>query len=163
MYHDESHLFWQHLGFARMIPGNYTGSGNSGQWLPTTPGINVPASAFPSACWDIQYSGDQSTVVQDDAQIAPPPMNTFLWGNNTQGGNNTNCFGGLLTASQMQTLDTKYDDGMPVSGRIQAIITNGSFSPPCITAWGAGEPASYYHYLTNYAQPNCMIFLEASF
>jgi prepilin-type N-terminal cleavage/methylation domain-containing protein len=105
---DETLVFWQHLGLAGLIPGEFTGTG--------TLAINVNAmkSGYNS------YAGYHIVVVAPDVFITLSRFNA--------GGAGV----ALLEPSEARAVDEAYDDGLPNSGSIRG-LDGSSPSGSCLS------------------------------
>jgi len=108
-YAPEGYLAWQQLGMAGLIAGNYSGGGTI-----SVIGINVPASAYsPAVGYSFNYayfSGSYSgTGIPGDAL-----SNRLVLGMQS----NPWTYGPFLSVTDIYSMDVKFDDGLPASGRI---------------------------------------------
>lgn len=109
---------WQHLALADILPGSYTGY---------TLDKGAP-SGFPGTEWIAAFEG--YTFRQANAFIVGKPVNVDVGGGVIirMAGNS------FLTAKEMASLDTKYDDGLAAKGRIiaQPGADSGGIGIACI-------------------------------
>ena len=147
-YTDEALRAWQHLYFARLIDQQMSGYHNPIKQ--NTIGINVPASKFPGAGWFI-----------DD--YAPTELsryyNVITLGASIAGDINRNF---ILTATQVQTIDQKVDDGLPLSGKVKGSrsdLAGGGFWNGAAVGTGCALSATNtYNTATAYQKViNCII------
>jgi prepilin-type N-terminal cleavage/methylation domain-containing protein len=143
----EFYLFWQHLGNAGLIDGTYTGVPTNGnQYFPII-GTNAPAGSVPGGGWGIGYLGN---VVGNAAWFDGSYGHYMTYGAPT--GPAQELMSPLLSPAEMQSLDSKFDDGLPASGSI------GSFKPGTIY-WGnclTSSTASTATYNTSLTGPQCI-------
>jgi hypothetical protein len=132
----EMTTFWQQLAAAGLIAGSYTGGISQRGGSIVLPGANCPNANSAANCW-IVLDGDDSvwfkltngrfaatlvrhhlgTVLMVGQDLLAPPSS------------------GIMTPTEAQSYDGKYDDGNPVTGRIQAAFGTGG----CTTAQNAFE------------------------
>jgi prepilin-type N-terminal cleavage/methylation domain-containing protein len=130
---DESLRAWQHLSLSGIINGNYTGTHTVTNQ--NDPGVNVPQSKYSNAIWGFESS---PTSLNSGALYG----NAIFLGSFSSGGPGN---GPSLAAIDAQTIDTKIDDGIPISGAVHAIYNDGpgnwgiSWSPANICALSASN------------------------
>jgi prepilin-type N-terminal cleavage/methylation domain-containing protein len=115
--------FWEHLAYAGLIEGTFTGSPNS-----TTatheyalPGTNVPRSKISNAGWSAVYLGP--VTVTSTTYYEANYGNVFEFGG-SQSTALTNAAN--LKAEEAWNIDTKMDDGKPATGSIVTWESQGS-------------------------------------
>jgi len=109
----EIFLFWQHLAYAGLIEGKYTGYSGSGGAGHSVPGTNVPAGKISNSGWSVQYLGNFAGTSGD--MFALDYGNTMIAGL-AQSTNNT--ASPMLKPEEAWNIDTKLDDGKPAYGRL---------------------------------------------
>ncbi len=118
---------WQHLQNAKMLSGTYTGIA----YTPSTtnreavPGENVPAAKIESVGFTVLFK--PSTVWTG---WFPNNYDKHVFTVGVRGNKETR--DPFLSASEMNSLDSKMDDGLPGSGSIQTWLT--SSLPNCISS-----------------------------
>ncbi|PZP85010.1 MAG: hypothetical protein DI582_07160 [Azospirillum brasilense] len=142
---------WQHLQMAGLVEGTYTGYTNGGS-TPVVPSINAPKSKLGQAGWGIYYRGG---------------TNNWVWqqsGNFLQvGASDVNgLFGGTLNPTDAWNIDTKTDDGIPVTGSLLAAAPT---TQACVTpAPAAGAytdlPANRTYDLTQTSTTLCALYFK---
>lgn len=106
--------FWQHLANAGMIAGQYSGVPGSGGGQHHEDGVNVPASKFSGAGWNVENVDD---LGGDALFFAGDYGNYYELGAMTA----NNCHqSGALTPAETWNLDMKMDDGKPARGMVVA-------------------------------------------
>jgi prepilin-type N-terminal cleavage/methylation domain-containing protein len=114
----ESYRAWQHLANANMVEGNYTGQSVSGGTLISSPGTNVPASQLDGGGFTLMYNainnGPTSHTIWFGAQSI-----TLVGGVYTFGYTNDP----IISGTDAELIDTKFDDGLPLTGKIQGYGT----------------------------------------
>ena len=164
-YHDEAHLFWQHLALAGLIPGAYTGY-NPG-WVYSVPGFNVPASRIPNGCYSmLNIQGVETSFA---GQLYGPSWGkpatlsgaVYWFGAVVYNyGTYFNCGGPLLTPIEAKSIDSKVDDGLPFSGNVQAPAFFGApYNSTCTNV----AISTNYDYLTTYTGPQCQLVFKVGF
>jgi prepilin-type N-terminal cleavage/methylation domain-containing protein len=134
----ETFLFWQHLAFAGLIEGHYTGTGGSGGTSDVDLGINIPASRLKNMGWAV------ATLTNYDASS---DSNLFTWnyGNYFSLGTpnpnyaSSGIFMGGLSPQEAWELDSKFDDGMPGRGKWMVLRRSD-----CTNAANATDYSSSY-------------------
>lgn len=110
--------FWQHLANAGLIGGQYTGvSANSSTDRAHVPGLNCPASKYPS--------GGFSFYDIPDASAGHSWLFEGTYGHSFYIGTpstNHATAGSLLLAEEAWNVDTKLDDGKPGQGNMRSRI-----------------------------------------
>ncbi len=107
-------LFWQHLSYAEMVSGSFTGVSGTDGATSALPGTNVPESRYGSGVW-----GVDDRPGSDNYNFAP--TNILELGANVPGGD---ADGPLLTPADAYQIDKKIDDGLPAKGRVLAKYWN---------------------------------------
>jgi len=159
---NEALLFWQHLANAQLIQGSYTGIGGSAGTSDHVIGTNCPASRVEGAGFGIAYVG----VVNSSSTIGI--TNDYYY--NANSGTNYGhvlVFGSyksnnlpvsaILTASEAQSFDNKYDDGSPSSGNVLSWVKTTGYAPSCVTG------TTTYTYNTGGKGPLCSLILITGF
>lgn len=124
--YDEMYRFWQQLGNASLIEGQYTGvAGPAGTYDHIT-GTNCLASKLPNAGWGIAWIG----IVFNDSTGFDGSFGNLLFFGKTYANNLPS--NAVLTAVDAYNVDAKMDDGKPATG--------------IVTAWKQGNP---------WLNPNC--------
>jgi prepilin-type N-terminal cleavage/methylation domain-containing protein len=125
----EAHYAWQQMALAGIIPGSYPGTTATGAAIP---GLNIPKSRIDGAGFSFNWSydfwaGNYNATTQANA------TNNLYFGKMfpaAAGGNAVEA----LTPQDTKNIDTKIDDGMPLSGKMRGAnaasasgaCTNGS-------------------------------------
>jgi prepilin-type N-terminal cleavage/methylation domain-containing protein len=125
---------WQHLSNAGLISDTVSGISTSGTYAYTI-GVNIPASQFSGAGWRLlNYTEDDRDGGVEGLAATPTgdiPANLVLW----FGGRyfeDSNRMGNIISPNDAADFDTKFDDGLPLTG---VIITQSNIaSPNCVTA-----------------------------
>jgi prepilin-type N-terminal cleavage/methylation domain-containing protein len=150
----ESYRFWQQLGLAGMISGQYTGVPGPGGGRDTTIGVNVPSSRLPGGGYTmlyISYSSPPSSsgrwTVSDhffEFGVEKDPWGTVY-----------ETDGYILTNTEAFVLDKKFDDGMPGSGTIMTIWSGW-------TCASTNDPSTA-QYITSLSGIQCSLQFRAAF
>ncbi|MGB1539754.1 MAG: prepilin-type N-terminal cleavage/methylation domain-containing protein [Rickettsiales bacterium] len=114
----ENFMFWQHLAYAGLIEGTYTGICGAGTRWNHDLGVNAPRSRLSSAGWGINGPTNQPTVDAYDLSSAGEYGNMLYYGG--ESANNTEPHAPVLTPEEAWNVDTKIDDGLPASGILVA-------------------------------------------
>lgn len=126
--YQEEYRSWQHLAFAGLIEGSYTGK-PSGANPGTILGSNVPRAKATKAGWSLAAT----TTTLYGAWNTETTGNTLFfggpWGDVTRGP--------VLLPEEAWSIDNKMDDGFPATGKVLAEYG----SPNC---YAAGAPPSSY-------------------
>lgn len=142
----EAFQFWRHLAMAGMLDGKYTGIAGAANSYASTPDVNVPSTKITSGGWFVStwgtvsgstflFNGDYGNIYQVGAASAADPANL------------------LFSPIDMQSLDTKMDDGMPATGKLVA----RSFST-CTTAAANSQLSATY--LVNSNSALCVLIFR---
>lgn len=151
----EEAKFFEHISRAGLIAGSYDGSCVQGDGCEYNAGINVPKSTFKGAIWGLKCNSceecDLSTILgTNNVFIFTAARRTDGDPNSAFGAN----YNGALTVQDMWSLDSKYDDGMPNTGRI---LTFGFTSTECVS----GQDAIATYNLTT-ATEKCTAYFRMS-
>lgn len=120
------HLYvWQQLSLAKLIPWSFSGSAITGGagWPSLVVGSNLPASSFNKEIGYVFYS------VRSGAGSRSYKKTIEIGADMPVGFNADVLCGAGLTAPQASSLDTKFDDGLPESGKIFAVSGGSTISP----------------------------------
>lgn len=142
--------FWQHLSNSKLIPGNYTGSSAdySNYYGAAEPGINMPVlknnacvSAFrwPSSPYPVYtsfYPGDYKFIFYVGLPLAGDV-----------------CYSPAFTPTEVFSIDTKIDDGLPGTGNLRPLTPNWASTADCATTL---DPSTA-RYKTSSSSINCNI------
>jgi prepilin-type N-terminal cleavage/methylation domain-containing protein len=134
----EAFRFWQHLNKAGMLSTSMSGVAAAGGVYSSSLGVNVPAGSLLGSGFSVLWEG---VVPAGTANIfAGSYGNTLMFGSAVSG-SYTN--GAILTPSQAAGIDTKIDDGMPVTGKVRSTKSDSATTPNCTTT--AVESTSAYN------------------
>jgi prepilin-type N-terminal cleavage/methylation domain-containing protein len=125
----ESFYAWQHLGNAGMVPGSFSGQVTGSGGTVVVPGVDAPPSKYLQNVWVPFYFSFADHGVP---QLGSDERNRLYLGQNMPG--STGWQAGIRCDDAFR-IDTKYDDGMPFTGRIQSLWG-------CV--WPLTNPASPY-------------------
>jgi prepilin-type N-terminal cleavage/methylation domain-containing protein len=156
----ENFTFWQHLAFAGMINGEYTGLAGAGgagpAYMDSYPGVNVPASKFSGGGWSVHNLDSGSVYTAEIYQMD--------YGNLFE-------FGAKITDYEMGervmkpedawNIDTKFDDGQPAKGTIIARY----WDDECSSADDGGSSTSDFEasYLLSNSSIACALFFRNAY
>jgi prepilin-type N-terminal cleavage/methylation domain-containing protein len=150
---------WQHLASAGLIEGKYAGASINTVYT-TTNTTTAPSSRMASGLWFVGYMSagtftDWSAGVSG-TMFAGNYGNSFLFGSTAANGTPGNMpTASLLKPAELWNIDTKLDDGKPVSGKVWA----GNYAT-CTNASGPTDKAATYQ-LDSDATGCMAIFLNA--
>lgn len=119
------HLYaWQQLSLANLITWSFSGSdiGGGTGWQYLDVGRNLPASSFNNEIGYVFYSVRTSAAGSYKKTIE-------IGANIPVGANGDVLCGAGLNAIQAASLDIKFDDGLPESGKIFAVSGGSTISP----------------------------------
>lgn len=123
---NEPYRAWQHLVFAKLIQGNYTGVTGGGGGSHSIIGTNVPKSKIQAAGWSFWYKNGTGTADEYDQEL----LNYLAFGASIA---NSLTQGAAITPTDAWQVDTKVDNGMPGTGRVvsmkPAFLANCSLNP----------------------------------
>jgi prepilin-type N-terminal cleavage/methylation domain-containing protein len=121
---------WQQLANAGMLEGNYSGVAGPNTYRQAVPGTNVPLSKLGTNIGHtLVYWGSYT----DGLDWTPPPFrycHMIMFG--TPHGNLFETYATALTPSEAFSIDSKFDDGLPATGKIQTV--SHSVLPDCTTS-----------------------------
>jgi len=107
----ESFRFWQQLGSAGLINGNYTGISGSGSTNDFIMGVNVPAAAIKGAMFGFRYVN--LVGVSSTGNYQKNYGQSFRLGSKVP---NAGASYPIFTPAEAFAFDQKIDDGKPASG-----------------------------------------------
>jgi len=140
---------WQHLVFAGLIEGSYTGVSTQsvGVVMAHTSGVNIPASKIAGGGYRIMYRNNPSGISNQF-----PIVGTILffgeWSNDTNANN-------ILKAEEAWNIDSKMDDGKPGTGKLRS-GSNNTGTPNCVDS----DTASSAAYLLSDTTIGCGIIYQ---
>jgi len=128
----EGFLAWQHLANAGLIEGTYSGIQGPAGALDAVIGVNVPRSRVSQGGYTLTYaptfSGHSSwfdgSFETDVISFGADPDPTYQYQTNSA----------ILKPEEAWNIDTKSDDGSPVTGIIVASKKDSAARPNCTTA-----------------------------
>ena len=142
--------FWQQLANAEILSGNYTGVRGSGGMLHHVIAENTPESRIAGAAWAAGTYGNYSGNVN---LLSHNYGNFFMIG---APATNDLPYLAAFTPAEASTIDTKVDDGNPVTGRVVPTLWD-----TCTDATVASDDAASYLLATTTAE--CAIIFTQAF
>lgn len=109
---NEPYRAWQHLVFAKLIQGNFTGVTGGGGASHSVIGTNVPKSKIQAAGWSFWY---KAATAADANQFDQDLSNFLAFGASVA---NSLTQAAAITPTDAWQVDTKVDNGMPGTGRV---------------------------------------------
>ncbi len=129
----EVYEYWRQLAFAGLVEGSYSGRSGPAAAVDSRPDANVPISRFNGAGWSVH---SMPAYFAGDASHAAGNYGTyFAFGAVAPGQTD----GPMMTPADLFDIDSKYDDGKPMTGKV--IATNW---PQCSNAASAADTAADY-------------------
>ncbi|MEJ7927040.1 prepilin-type N-terminal cleavage/methylation domain-containing protein [Sphingobium sp. AN641] len=119
----ERFLSMQHLSYAGLIEGSFTGASASSTSYSISPGVNSPQSKIGTI--NLSYANVASNL----AHYFPNTKTSNVLNFNNPGGAATK----LLKPEEIWNLDTKLDDGKPASGKVFGLLSTSSWGAGCTT------------------------------
>ncbi|SRR6266545_2553918 len=161
---NEIFRYWQQLANAGFIVGKYTGvagdfNGNFVNDMEATPGVNVPAGKMDGTGFTVLYA--TQTWIDDPGWFDGDYIgNMFLFGRSDAGEGDSQ--GGVtdepvITPAEMLSIDAKFDDGRPGTGRVMTY--NSNWISNCVTS---DDPLTA-RYNTSIDEPTCMLLFPRIF
>ncbi len=123
--HNSQEMFraWQHLSLAGILSGSYTGTSDGSYTV--IAGLNAPASDIGTGAYSMWHTTSATWSYVGDMMV--------LGAQRTSGGPDN----ALFTVAEMQSLDSKTDDGDVYSGRIFGADGNDVAANSCVTVGNA--------------------------
>jgi prepilin-type N-terminal cleavage/methylation domain-containing protein len=156
----EMFMSLRHLNLAGIIAVSYAGFSSAAN-SESSPGLNVPEGRFPNSEWNI--GARDGTFLSSSINSALFSRNGISIGrhNTVQASTNE---GSLFTPQEAGGVDAKIDDGMPASGKVNAIqgvlLSTSAYSTACFTpSSAAGSAATYTYSVTT---PECTLDFSMS-
>ncbi len=115
----EGHMFWNHLMYAGLIEGTYTGIAGPANVVDDLPGENVPISQIANGCYHVD-SNNPGNGERYNISYGRYMLEFGADG----GGADNDCDGKLLLPIDAFNIDDKMDDGHPAYGKIIAKYWN---------------------------------------
>lgn len=148
---------WQHLANAGFVEGSFTGTATSGTYQYTI-GTNIAASRLSGGGWkmltittyDIDNVAAAGAALSYSAGDTPP--NLVLWLGSTYSSNLL--MNGVMTPTEAMGLDQKYDDGLPLTGKIISQVNLGAGSSKCYST-----PDDIYS-AADHDSPSCVLVFK---
>lgn len=119
----ETLALWQHLGLAKMIKGNFTGTATGTAWAEI--GTNVPEFAVRNASAWVYYD----TALHYTRTLG----NIFLIGGRETTSSNSGLSEGFISPIEAFQVDNKMDDGLPATGKLFGGKGDITTSGACVT------------------------------
>ena len=122
-------LFWQHLALAGLIEGSYSGSAGGAGTTDHVIGTNSPESKLKGSGFGVIYAGIKSSnSYYYDGNYG----HVFVFGAYKS---NDLPVSSVITGSEAYNMDTKFDNGLPASGKILSWKQGAAtYVPNCTTA-----------------------------
>lgn len=125
--YSERFTAWKHLANAGLVEGSYTGlngPGSSPSEYNQRPGENVPASKIANGFFDLFYSTQNPAITFADSSL--PANAVTIYGNNSSWG--------ILKPEEAWNIDTKLDDGSPVTGSVFTTKNTSTYGGGCASS-----------------------------
>lgn len=117
---------WQHLAYAGLVEGSYTGASGTAASFTRVGGTNMPRGKLQNSLFDlVYYTGPILTGGSPQFFEGPYNTNALILLNGTNG--NT------LKPDEVWNLDIKLDDGKPGLGSVWVYKNSSTWSPGCAT------------------------------
>jgi hypothetical protein len=145
----------QHLSFAKLIEGSFSGALN--------PGVSTPAGPLPLTGYSFTTDGLANSEALSDTTLYDGNYTAALYFgllNSGGGGAPSRLWAPTISGEDAWLLDSKFDDQYPATGHTRTYISTApnSVTTTCTSAGGA--PINYDRSLKN---PSCaLIFLNAA-
>ncbi len=116
--------FWEHLAYAGLVEGTYSGNPNTNTVTDETTliGTNVPRSKVNNAGWTAYYPGD-SVPVSGTIWFDGVYSNALVFGAQAS---SWMTLAAALKPEEAWNIDTKMDDGRPALGKVRTLESQGS-------------------------------------
>jgi prepilin-type N-terminal cleavage/methylation domain-containing protein len=138
-------LFWQHLSYAQLIPGNYTTVAPGAVYVAD---INFPSSKLGGnyGVWDLR-AYNSGGAYPASGKLFPANYNNNIilgkpWGDTSSKIPLVN----VMSGYDALEIDTKFDDGLPAYGNIITWMNTSGYSGGCPTS---DTPATAIYTKTN--------------
>lgn len=159
---NELFRFWQHLGYAGLIEGSYTGvpAASTYATLGSVIGQNIPNARLGNAGWSILYIGP--ITVTSTTYFEGSYNNAFLLGSPST---TTQSTGAVLKPEEAWNIDSKLDDGKPATGAISPFESQGGTTSSACSDIAASNSASMTasnYSLTN-TGVNCSLIMNTGY
>lgn len=129
---NETHHFWQHLALAALVEGSYTPA----SWASSTIGTTNPPAKLKPAGWSVRAIGTTNLTATGLATgVVGTGDTTFyegIYGNAfilMSGTDLSAPSGGVIRAEEAWNIDSKLDDGKPMTGSVVALKNQGAVTP----------------------------------
>ncbi len=166
---NETGHFWSQLALAGLIEGVYTPA----SWASPVLGTTNPSGKMATSGWHMRSVG---TVANDDITVGTTGAGTNIM----YEGNYGNAFffmkavtlaaptaaGGLMRAEEAWNIDTKMDDGKPMTGSVTSLEIQGAASPNgCANAAGStsATASSVAYDLLNSNASECSLVFKSGY
>lgn len=132
----EGYRFWQHLNLAGIYPGAFTGVGGGAgaTAVAGTIGVNIPGSKLKG----IGMTAIYESAADHQTSATTHTGNVLMFGGMVP---NAIASGTQFSAPDAYQVDTKTDDGNPLTGHVLSIGTTGSGDADCVD--NTLSPATY--------------------
>lgn len=125
--YSERFTAWKHLANAGLVEGSYTGvngPGSSPSEYNQRPGENVPASKISNGFFDLFYTTQNTAITFADSSL--PANAVTIYGNTSNWG--------ILKPEEAWNIDTKLDDGSPVTGSVFTTKKSATYGADCASS-----------------------------
>jgi prepilin-type N-terminal cleavage/methylation domain-containing protein len=115
---------WQHMAYAGLLEGSYTGASGVAAGFLRVAGTNMPRGKLTNSLFDLAYvTGPQTGSPQ--YFDGPYAVNVMMFMSTSSGS--------VLKPEEAWNIDTKMDDGKPATGSTWALKNTSTWSPGCTT------------------------------
>jgi prepilin-type N-terminal cleavage/methylation domain-containing protein len=138
----ETFRAWQSLSVDRLLKGSFTGLPGPASVADHIPDVNVPSTAYSNT--GVVFGIAAATSYSPPLQVARG--GALFIGQEDAANANSSTFAPFLTGEDMFIIDTKFDDGEAITGRILAYHNSSTGYTNCVTS---SDPAVAKYDLTN--------------
>lgn len=124
--YSERFASWKHLANAGLIEGNYSGvtAGAAGTYTESL-GTNVPRAKLSNGFFDLTFEPANATLYATASQLNINAIGIYATGSAARG---------ILKPEEAWNIDTKFDDGSPVYGKVWANKKTSPFGTDCASS-----------------------------
>ncbi len=153
---NEMFRYWQQLANAGLVEGQFSGVRGDSNNYRTLASTNVPASKLPKAVWMVRWWGYIDNPGGTAWNMAVGDYgNAFMFASNLTQNDGIP----VLSGPEAWNIDTKMDDGFPLTGAIWSYRAGSPLAPDCATT----VFSSTSQYDTTLNEPVCGLIFRKQF
>lgn len=151
--HNEFFRYWQHLGNAKLIKGQYTGATTNATWH--VPNVNAPQGPHKGSLFGILNTrlSTGGSLQTGSGGFTGLMGHFYTYGTQTANGHP---WGAVMAADNAMSIDRKVDDGIPGRGTWTVLAQGSTYTANCVN--GTDPATATYNVSSSQNECSFVIF-----